>query len=429
MNNRRITNNKLLLLICGTILSVVIIFSVVTRLANKDDNESEIYTIYTIRESEPIVFEGLVEAKSVQEVYMDASLGTISEFFVENFQEVEEGTPLFNYVNEDNQYLLDEQKRVYQRVENRLANTEADLANAQSGLKTIEENIDVTENELKNYKDSTQMPEIVSDVLDNNIEKVESEEVELPVSYNPLLNSEKQTLENKLLEFESEKSELQMEIEASQTTIQEYKEQVEDVTAEVERLQNNIKTTIKSRVNGVIEIDKDIEDFNDVREGPLALIVSNDVEINSSVSEFDYKNIYEGASVEIRIPNDDQIVDGKITSIDRRPSNGATTIESSNDSSRYIFTVNPDEFIQYGYSVLIAIYQNTIKLPKSSVLKENDLSYVYVYKNGIAERKSVEVEEEGDLYRLESGLDIDDEILLDVSKDLEDGEEVMVQYD
>lgn len=429
MNNRRITNNKLLLFICGTILSVVIIFSVVTRLANKDDNESEIYTIYTIRESEPIVFEGLVEAKSVQEVYMDASLGTISEFFVENFQEVEEGTPLFNYVNEDNQYLLDEQKRVYQRVENRLANTEADLANAQSGLKTIEENIDVTENELKNYKDSTQMPEIVSDVLDNNIEKVESEEVELPVSYNPLLNSEKQTLENKLLEFESEKSELQMEIEASQTTIQEYKEQVEDVTAEVERLQNNIKTTIKSRVNGVIEIDKDIEDFNDVREGPLALIVSNDVEINSSVSEFDYKNIYEGASVEIRIPNDDQIVDGKITSIDRRPSNGATTIESSNDSSRYIFTVNPDEFIQYGYSVLIAIYQNTIKLPKSSVLKENDLSYVYVYKNGIAERKSVEVEEEGDLYRLESGLDIDDEILLDVSKDLEDGEEVMVQYD
>lgn len=429
MNNRRITNNKLLLFICGTILSVVIIFSVVTRLANKDDNESEIYTIYTIRESEPIVFEGLVEAKSVQEVYMDASLGTISEFFVENFQEVEEGTPLFNYVNEDNQYLLDEQKRVYQRVENRLANTEADLANAQSGLKTIEENIDVTENELKNYKDSTQMPEIVSDVLDNNIEKVESEEVELPVSYNPLLNSEKQTLENKLLEFESEESELQMEIEASQTTIQEYKEQVEDVTAEVERLQNNITTTIKSRVNGVIEIDKDIEDFNDVREGPLALIVSNDVEINSSVSEFDYKNIYEGASVEIRIPNDDQTVDGKITFIDRRPSNGATTIESSNDSSRYIFTVNPDEFIQYGYSVLIAIYQNTIKLPKSSVLKENDLSYVFVYKNGIAERKSVEVEEEGDLYKLESGLDIDDEILLDVSKDLEDGEEVMVQYD
>lgn len=429
MNKRRITNNKLLLLICGTILSVVIIFSVVTRLANKDDNESEIYTIYTVRESEPIVFEGLVEAKSVQEVYMDASLGTISEFFVENFQEVEEGTPLFNYVNEDNQYLLEEQKRVYQRVENRLANTEADLANAQSGLKTIEENIDVTENELKNYKDSTQMPEIVSDVLDNNIEKVESEETELTVPYNPLLNSEKETLENKLLEFESEESELQMEIEASQTTVQEYKEQVEDVTAEVERLQNNITTTIKSRVNGVIEIDKDIEDFNEVREGPLVLIVSNDVEINSSVSEFDYENIYEGASVEIRIPNDDQTVDGKITFIDRRPSNGATTIESSNDSSRYIFTVNPDEFIQYGYSVLIAIYQNTIKLPKSSVLKENDLSYVFVYKNGIAERKSVEVEEEGDLYKLESGLDIDDEILLDVSKDLEDGEEVMVQYD
>ena len=85
----------------GIIALLLVAFGII-RLTqvNSDAQAGEIYSVYAVREEDPLFFDGEVQPVHMQEEYVTATTGTLSEILVENGQEVEEGTSLATYVSE-----------------------------------------------------------------------------------------------------------------------------------------------------------------------------------------------------------------------------------------------------------------------------------------------------------------------------------------
>lgn len=360
------------------------------------------YFVHVVRENDPILFDGIVEATEIQEEYVDSSLGVIAEILVEDGQKVEEGAELFSYTNEENQQLLDEQNRMHSRMQQRYSETETELANARQDLSTVEANISEINGQLEQLSSDTGEEELGwTQEVDN--------------------------LQNNLLEYESDKAAAQASIEGAQATIRELNEQLEDSTAEIERIRTNITTTIESTINGVVELNEVRTTHSVMSEQPLVRIVSSSVEIEATVSEYDYEDMTAGDQVQIHLMNSDRVLDGSISEIGNMPVQSETEASSF---SRYPFTVAPAESIHYGFSVQVAFSDGAIYLPDSAVIEEeNGETIAFVNQGGTAERREIEVRYENNLLVLESGLELEEEILLDPAPELVGGEEIVVFYD
>lgn len=397
---KRMGKNKgfVALAIIGVLLIVFFIADFVQ--SSELGNESEdIYSVHIVREEDPILFDGTVQAAEIQEEYYDASNGTIAEILVENGQSVEEGTELFTYTNEENQALLDEQNRQYSRLEERRSELVTDLANARNALETANANI----------AKSNQTIESASEV--------EVDEMGI--------NPELEEAQNKLMNDQSDKAEAEAEIEGAEMSIRDLDDQMEDAEYEMERVRSDISSTVVAKVAGIVEMSEtDVANLR-TSEQPILRLMSHDLKIESTVSEYDYDKINVNGPVEIRLMTSDRELNGKISQVSALPvqsSDGAT-------SSRYPFTVIPEDTIQYGFSVQIGVEEGIIYLPQSAVVEEDETMSVYVNNDGIAEKREVEVSEEGHIYVLKSGLKTDEEVILDPVPELLDGDEITVMYD
>ena len=398
---QRIGDKKGLLAI--GIIGIIVIIILIVQFFQNSETESEAeqsYSVHIVREEDPILFDGKVQAAEVQEEYYDASKGVIAEVLVENGQEVEAGTDLFTYTNEENQQLLDEQNRQYSRLEERYAEAQTDLANARKALNTANANMEESNRQIQSSS--------------------ENSEAEM------MIDPEMDTAQTKLMEAEASKAEAEATIEGAEMSLSELEDQMEDITYEIEKLRQGVTTTIQADFNGVVELNEADSTSLQSSEQPIIRLMSRDLKIESSVSEYDYNKLSVDSPVDIYLMNSDRELKGTIAKIDSLPMQAAAEEAAS---SRYPFTVLPEEAIQYGFSVQIGYSEGVMYLPQNAVIEEDDAKVVYVNKEGIVEKREVMVSEKSNLYVIESGLEADEEVLLDPDTALADGDEVMVMYD
>ncbi|WP_208559488.1 efflux RND transporter periplasmic adaptor subunit [Marinilactibacillus kalidii] len=389
------------------LVAIFFIFKAFQGAAIGSGSEPEVsYSVYTVREEDPVLFDGIVQASEIQEEYYNESNGVIGELLVENGQEVEESTELFTYTNEENQQLLDEQNRQYSRLEKRRSEAETELANAKKALESANANI---------AKSNRTIESTGQEPVDQDSEGF-------------AMNTEMDAAQNDLMSYESEKAEAEATIDSAEMSIRDLNEQMEDITFEIEKLRSGITTTIKAKFSGIVELMQTNISSIQASEQPVLRLMSKEQKIDASVSEYDYDKIVVEDAVEISPITSDRIVKGKITNVSALPMQASA--EGDTSSSRYPFTVIPEESIQYGFSVQVGVKEETLYLPQNVVIKEEDgTTIVFVNKDGVVERREVQVTDDGNLYVLESGLEIDEEVIMDPDMDLADGDEVVVFYD
>lgn len=95
-----------------------------------------------------------------------------------------------------------------------------------------------------------------------------------------------------------------------------------------------------------------------------------------------------------------------------------------NTVSNYSFTVVPKENLNYGYAVQIVLPNDTLEIPKKSVLKQSEGTFIFLYKSGKVYKKKVKVKEGEKNYIVEEGLEEKDQIVVNPDKNLKQGQEV-----
>lgn len=387
----------------GLIAVLLVVFFVVRYFQGiSAESETEAsYAVHIVREEDPVLFDGKVQAAEVQEAFYDPSKGVIAEVLVEDGQSVEEGTDLFTYTNEENQQLLDEQNRQYSRLEERRSEAETDLANAKAALNTANANIKKANQAIQSSTESS----------------------ETSLSIDPAAES----AQTELMDYEAEKAEAEATIDSSEMTIEELTVQVEDIVYEIERLREGITTTIQSEFAGIVELSSSDPTSLQTSEQPVVRLMSNNLKIESTVSEYDYSKLSEDSPVDIYLMNSDRELSGTISNISSLPVQANAEGETS---SRYPFTVIPEESVQYGFSVQIGYSEGVIYLPQNTVIEAEDgTNSVFVNEDGTVEKREVVLKEESHFYEVESGLEVDEEVLLDPDPALVNGDEVTVMYD
>ena len=96
---------------------------------------------YTLEKMDPLTFQGAVEPKSNQEVYLDAGLGKLKKTNVKNGQKVKKGDVLLTYVNEIVEGQMKEQKRQINRAQENINSAQRTLNRARNKLYRIEDNL------------------------------------------------------------------------------------------------------------------------------------------------------------------------------------------------------------------------------------------------------------------------------------------------
>lgn len=241
------------------------------------------------------------------------------------------------------------------------------------------------------------------------------------------LSSEFDVEQSELMEFETDKSGAEATIEAVGISIQDLNDQMQDLEYEIENLRSSITTIVSEDFSGVVELKNTDAATLESNEQPVVRLLSKDVKVEPTVSEYDYNKIKEESPVEISLLSSDKQVNGTIFQISSLPIQDSV---EGTTSSRSPFLVVPEEPIQYGFSVQVGFSEEVIYIPQSVVIEEEDgTKIVFVTKDGIVERREVEGHEESNVYVLDAGLEINEEVLLDPNPELSDGDEVTVIYD
>lgn len=400
-SKKKWTNKRILLLVGGGMLLLFLGLYFFNVFAGGEAEEEEVYTLYTVRENDPLLFDGRVEAENTQQVFYDPTLGVVAEIHVEEGETVEEGAALVSYTNEENQLALEEQRRIVSRAQDRVQSAETDLADAQQALNTAEAN-------LAQAEEANQVMEVGEDH-----------------DFSPDLS----VIENDQMQYEAEKAEAQAEIETAEATIQEWEEQIEDAQIEINRLEEEITTTITAHFSGNVRVNEMEESQLEGSEDSFVEVISEEIEVLSSVSEYDYYTLSEGEEVTILPLQSNEEVSGTIVEIGKMPLSATGEEELG---SRYPFIIHPEEAIHYGFNVEVQYNDGTIFLPDSVMQydEESEEPYVFVYtEEGTVEKREVVIEEGEQVVELQSGLEADEEVVMEPSSTLQDGDSIAVIYD
>ncbi|KYC69898.1 MULTISPECIES: efflux RND transporter periplasmic adaptor subunit [Heyndrickxia] len=213
---------------------------------------------------------------------------------------------------------------------------------------------------------------------------------------------------------EENKEELNLEIARDQNTYRDTEAGLQNQQDQLNQLENRVEGRLKAPFDGVMSISTN-------NSGQSQYSISSDaLEVQSSVSEYDYDKLRVGSKVVIKALANGKRQTTTIQFISKIPSKTAT----KKGFSMYDFTVDVDRRFMAGQSVQITIPQKQIKLPSKAIIKKNGQTAVYLVVNGKARFRTVAVEKQNGFYTLKSGLHPGDRIVADPDKRLKDGAKV-----
>lgn len=195
---------------------------------------------------------------------------------------------------------------------------------------------------------------------------------------------------------------------------------VNDESASLESEQGKVTSSVKASIDGVAMVN---EAGKKSLEQPIIQVLSKTKQIKGIVTEYDLNKLKTGQEVSVTSIGSNQTAKGKINSINQLPKS-----TSGNDSEipTYEFIVDGDFPWAYGSSTQVSLPQTQLVLPDKSIVKRDNETFVYVYKNGRATKTTVKVSEVNGTKNVESGVSKGTKIIGNPDDNLKDNAEVQV---
>lgn len=311
---------------------------------------------YTLEKMDPLTFQGAVEPKSNQEVYLDAGLGKLKKTNVKNGQKVKKGDVLLTYVNEIVEGQMKEQKRQINRAQENINSAQRTLNRARNKLYRIEDNLNDARRKAKKAGISYSADPSVTSLKAERDAQIETVE------------AQKETVLGAIADRDDAKAAL--------------------ADSKTERYEK-----VKAKISGTVKLNEEGKNNATV---PLVIVYSKGVIIEATASEYDYPYLREDGKVDIYINSTEENMIGEISNVDDLAVS-STDVQSAGGVS-YAFQVVPEEKIQYGFSVQVKVPIEEIRIPEEYVLEEDGNYYVFRYEGESAVKEPVSLEKKEGYY-------------------------------
>lgn len=349
---------------------------------NQASNEVIGVDVTTLKEqslTESVMIPGTLQLAGQQSIHYEPDKGKVGEMLVKEGDEVQSGTPLFRY---ENQQLELEKKQ----LELQLRSNTLQLSNIKKQHKKIDKQLVKAETD---------------EMLDKGELQIEHDQIYL--------------------------EEQQIEIELEQTLLQQ-----QSIESQLEEL------TVKSEMEGaILRINEQAAVSSESMQQPLIHIAApGHFVVKGAISEYDAMKIKEGQPAVLTsdaVPGEKW--DGKVDIVSFLPKEHEQmeVVEGETAKVQYPIEIKVEEEnlnVKPGFQVLAEIETNKKNgwtLPLSAVKQDGADNYVYVVKDGKTERSKVKVGMTSNReIEITGGLSKSDQVIINPSENLEDGAEVTV---
>jgi len=367
------------------IIFTIALAVIANRPSKASDNPS--YSLFEVGHSDPLLFSGTVIPSETALVYHDPSLGTITEFHVEDGDFVEAGEDLVTYENEQVSHEINEYQKMRKRTLTNIDHTKED--------------IDLINKSLADLKD---------ELKDVNHQLEELEEHHL----------ERESLRQQVVQLEANIKGLEENQRIFERTLTGYETDLVELDASIKQANNRLQTSITADISGVVSLNETAQSNVTL---PLIELISEAVMIKGEVTEYDYQKLILDEEVTVMLTTTNEQFEGTIVAIDHFP----TTELNQSGLATYHYFVAIEGEVPFGFNVQVALAQSDLIIPNQALIEEDDNQYVFVYESDKVYKRPVTTRMEGGQLIVESGLELEELIIENPDDNLEDGLELVVE--
>ena len=328
---------------------------------------------------------GQVKPGNIEGFYTDSTKGKVKDITVKEGQEVEKGTKLFSYDNEE--------------INLKMKQAELDQKMADMRYNQSKKKIDSLKQEIKKTKDSGATTEIINP-LEEQLNELE--------------------MQQKTTELEKEKGKLQAE---------ELKKQQKELT-------------IYSNFAGVVQkLDKDAAQSSSQAVGGqgkafLQIASKDPFQIQGTLTELQKSQIQKDQTFTVTAKaNNKKKWTGKITEVSEFPTSAEMAQaggvgETTQNMSQYTYKASLDsqDGLSPGYHVSLQVNlgnKKMVAVPTKSIVEKGDDAFVYVEDKGKLRKQNVKKgSTDGDWTEIVEGVTVGQKVVKNPSEDVYDGMEV-----
>lgn len=329
-----------------------------------------VYRTQTLYVQEPVSLNGVAQLQSDNSYFYDAANGEIETIYVNDGQYVKKGDILFSYYQDKNKYDLEDALREQTRLYNQREELIEQLREQTGAIYNYQGD------QIAAYwsEDGKQTYYVVEAIGKTNASASASAEGG----------------------------------DAGAQVGGDLKEQIRQINRQIEeheikliRLKEQQHGQVKAKFAGKVVLDEEGRENSQV---PLVRIISNEVAVEGSVSEYEFYVLGTSRPARLFINAEERELNGEMVEYDAIPAPTASAQSSGNataptggdtSSARYRFKIAPEEFIQPGFSIKVQIDLPGLVIPKDAILEENGKTYVFVVRDKVAHKTEVKLERQG----------------------------------
>ncbi|MEI2311952.1 efflux transporter periplasmic adaptor subunit [Bacillus cereus] len=388
-NTVRTPNKKKKWIIVGVIVLIVIVAAVnifVMQGKKKDTTKTDAVSFEKVTErklNNTKLISGQVKPGNIESFYADPTKGKVKDIAVKEGQEVEKGTKLFSYDNEE--------------INLQVKQAELDQKMADMRYDQGKKKIDSLKNEIKKAKDSGAGKE-VTDPMEEQVSELE--------------------MAQKTTDLEKEKGKLQKE--------------------ELSKKQKEL--TIYSNFTGVVQkLDKDAAQSSSQALGGqgkafLQVASKDPFQVQGTLTELQKSQIQKDQAFTVTAKaNNKKKWTGKITEVSEFPTSAEMAQaagEGTQNMSQYTYKASLDsqDGLSPGYHVSLQVNlenKTMIAVPSKSIVEKGDDAFVYIEGNGKLHKQNVKKgATDGDWTEIVEGAAVGQKVVKNPSDNVYDGMEV-----
>ncbi|PEE14925.1 efflux transporter periplasmic adaptor subunit [Bacillus cereus] len=385
----RTPNKKKKWIIVGVIVLIVIVAAVnifVMQGKKKDTTKTDAVSFEKVTErklNNTKLISGQVKPGNIESFYADPTKGKVKDIAVKEGQEVEKGTKLFSYDNEE--------------INLQVKQAELDQKMADMRYDQGKKKIDSLKNEIKKAKDSGAGKE-VTDPMEEQVSELE--------------------MAQKTTDLEKEKGKLQKE--------------------ELSKKQKEL--TIYSNFTGVVQkLDKDAAQSSSQALGGqgkafLQVASKDPFQVQGTLTELQKSQIQKDQAFTVTAKaNNKKKWTGKITEVSEFPTSAEMAQaagEGTQNMSQYTYKASLDsqDGLSPGYHVSLQVNlenKTMIAVPSKSIVEKGDDAFVYIEGNGKLHKQNVKKgATDGDWTEIVEGAAVGQKVVKNPSDNVYDGMEV-----
>ncbi len=388
-NTVRTPNKKKKWIIVGVIVLIVIVAAVnifVMQGKKKGTTKTDAVSFEKVTErklNNTKLISGQVKPGNIESFYADPTKGKVKDIAVKEGQEVEKGTKLFSYDNEE--------------INLQVKQAELDQKMADMRYDQGKKKIDSLKNEIKKAKDSGAGKE-VTDPMEEQVSELE--------------------MTQKTTDLEKEKGKLQKE--------------------ELSKKQKEL--TIYSNFTGVVQkLDKDAAQSSSQALGGqgkafLQVASKDPFQVQGTLTELQKSQIQKDQMFTVTAKaNNNKKWTGKITEVSEFPTSAEmaqATGEGTQNMSQYTYKASLDsqDGLSPGYHVSLQVNlenKTMIAVPSKSIVEKGDDAFVYIEEKGKLHKQNVKKgATDGDWTEIVEGAAVGQKVVKNPSDNVYDGMEV-----